>query len=115
MYVDWTRIDSFIDEDNAEDLEWMKETILALKTDMIKKLTDINKFIQMRDQESLKSILHQLKGVAGNFGLDSLHRICIESESYIKTGNIEACIESAKNIESCWIQTKKELDTKFPD
>ncbi len=87
--------------------------IVSLLENMTVRIENISKFSLSRDQKDLQSELHQIKGVAANFGLSSLSKLVIEAESNAKAGDLDGAIELSKQISPIWEATKKELQVRF--
>ncbi len=114
MIVDWNRIEALVDPKDPSDIEWLKEMIHTLYENMNTRIQNLNSYLSTRDSENLRSELHQIKGVAANFGLQKLFELTQESESLIKQSMLEEGISSAKQVEEVWLETKKELQTRYP-
>ncbi|MCB1159842.1 MAG: Hpt domain-containing protein [Leptospiraceae bacterium] len=113
MYVDWTRIKSFANEDDPEDLEWLKSMIQNLFENTLERLNELDSLMENRDLAKIQSLLHQLKGVAANFGLVILQNQCIRAETEAKEGNQEKSIEESKKIRGIWEDTRIELQNRY--
>lgn len=113
LNIDWSRIESLVDMNDPEDLAWLKDMIISLLENMTVRSQNLTQFMQSKDQKDLQSELHQIKGVAANFGLSSLSRVVIEAETKVKNGDIEGAIELCKEISPIWADTKKELEARF--
>ncbi len=113
MNVDWERINSFITEDSEEEKEWLKEMITSLLENYEERLKDLNLIFDSKDNVALKSLLHQMKGVVANFGLEKLRQMTIIAEDLCKEGKTEESISIAKEFEPVWQETKKELKEKL--
>ncbi|MCE9501063.1 MAG: Hpt domain-containing protein [Leptospira sp.] len=115
MYIDWSRIESFVDGDSPEDQKWIKEMMESLKENLQEKIGLIKNHISSGNEKGLLSELHSVKGATANFGLTELNRVVSEAERIMQNGDfIEACTESGK-IEGIWIETLAELEKKFRD
>ncbi|MCC5815734.1 MAG: Hpt domain-containing protein [Leptospira sp.] len=114
MQVDWTRIEALIDGDDPSDLEWIKDMIRTLYENMEIRISNINQYCDSENGENLKSELHQIKGVAANFGLMDLYNAVISAELKIKENDITIAIQLSKKVPGIWEETKKELKTKYP-
>jgi HPt (histidine-containing phosphotransfer) domain-containing protein len=66
MNVDWERINSFIDEENEEERDWLKDMIGTLISNYEERLAELNEIIKKQDNEGLISLLHQMKGITAN-------------------------------------------------
>lgn len=113
MLVDWSRIEVLADQDDPDDVEWLDGVIKDLVIDIDARLLEIKEMIEKNDQETLRATLHQMKGVASNFGLMQMLDICIHSEGLIKEGNPSPAYIEAGKLPSTWELTKTELRTKF--
>ncbi len=113
MNVDWSRIDSFIDVDNEEEQEWLKDMIQTLISNYEERLVELEEFTAKKDNPGLIGLLHQMKGITSNFGLDALRKIIQQAETFAKANNLEtALIETAK-LAPVWQETKSELKLKL--
>ncbi len=113
MNIDWSRIESLVDINDPDDLAWLKDMIISLLENMTVRIQNMENFMQTKEQKDLQSELHQIKGVAANFGLSALSKIVIDAEAKAKAGEIDASIELSKQISPIWDVTKKELQTRF--
>lgn len=114
MLVDWTRIEALIDGDDPSDLEWIQEMIQTLYENMLIRVENVDKFCQEKDGESLRSELHQIKGVAANFGLMDLYDLVLSAETKIKSNELDIAIPLAEKVRGKWEDTKTELKKKYP-
>ncbi len=75
-------------------------------------IVNINKSIQERDSQNIFSFGHDLKGMAGNFGLTGLEAIAakIEHGGRTETSNMEELELIAKELQPTYINTRKVLD-----
>ncbi|MCZ8156757.1 MAG: Hpt domain-containing protein [Leptospira sp.] len=113
MNIDWSRIESLVDMEDPDDQAWLKDMIISLLENMTVRIQNMNQFMQTKEAKDLQSELHQIKGVAANFGLSALSEVVIDAESKVKSGDIEASIESSKRIAPIWEDTRKELQVRF--
>ncbi|GBF51691.1 Hpt domain protein [Leptospira ryugenii] len=113
MLIDWSRIESLVDTNDPDDLNWLKEMIASLLENMAVRIQNLGQFMEARSAKDLQSELHQIKGVAANFGLSALSALVIEAESKAKTGDIDTCISIATKIAPIWEETKLELQKRF--
>lgn len=113
MNVDWQRIESFADEDDPEDVEWLKDMLKSLIENTEERLGELNDFAQQRNFEKIRTHLHQLKGVAANFGLNNFRQTCIRAESMVIEGQQEESLIECQKLPPIWLETKKELQTKY--
>ncbi|MCB1178563.1 MAG: Hpt domain-containing protein [Leptospiraceae bacterium] len=114
MNVDWSRVESLADMDDPDDVEWLKEMIASLIEDLDSKCVEIKDIISKKSIKDLQSILHQIKGVAANFGLSNVQKCSSDGELAAKSGDLDTSIKEASKIEGIWQDTKKELLVKFP-
>jgi HPt (histidine-containing phosphotransfer) domain-containing protein len=114
MIVDWSRIEVLADPDDPDDMEWLKETVRDLAVDIDKRLTEISDFVQKNENENLKATIHQLKGVASNFGLMQVFDICVLAEALLKEEKTQDGYEETKKLPDTWASTRIELRKKFP-
>jgi HPt (histidine-containing phosphotransfer) domain-containing protein len=113
LLVDWKRIEALIDGDDPSDLEWIQEMIHTLYENMVTRINNINQYCDSENKDNLKSELHQIKGVAANFGLDDLYEIVISAETKLKADDIQSGIVLARKVEGVWEETKNELGKKY--
>ncbi len=113
MNIDWSRIDSLVDINDPDDLAWLKDMIFSLLENMAVRVQNLSNFMQTKEQKDLQSELHQIKGVAANFGLSALSQIVVEAEAKAKEGEIDAAIELSAKIAPIWEATRKELQARF--
>lgn len=114
MLIDWSRIESLIDGDDPSDLEWIQDMIQTLYENMVTRIENVKKFSDNREAESLRSELHQIKGVSANFGLKQLYEMVLDAESKVKEGNLEEGIALSIKVPAVWEETKLELQKKYP-
>lgn len=115
MLVDWTRIDALMDGDDPSDLEWIKDMISTLFENMSVRMENLNIFSLKSEADKLKAELHQIKGVAANFGLQDLYDLVFDAETKVKTGYLPDAISLTPKILDVWKKTKTELEKKYPD
>lgn len=113
MVIDWSRIESLVDMNDPEDLVWLKEMIVSLNENMPVRIQSLREKMEKKDQKELQSELHQIKGVAANFGLALLSQIVIKAEADAKAGNLDLSISESEKIPDAWEKTKAELDARF--
>ena len=113
MNVDWTRINSFITEGDEEEMQWLREMIQTLIDNYEERLKELDTLTKNPDNSQLVSLLHQMKGVASNFGLDNLWRLTQEAELLLKAGNLDATLKETQKFSPIWQETKNELKTKL--
>lgn len=66
-----------------------------------------------KEPKDLQAELHQIKGVAANFGLASLLEVVVAAEAKTKAGDIEGAVVSSSQISPIWEETEKELKARF--
>ncbi|PJZ46742.1 Hpt domain-containing protein [Leptospira brenneri] len=98
---------------DPEDLAWLKEMITSLLENMTTRIENLDRLLVSKEPKELQAELHQIKGVAANFGLAGLSEVVIKAESLAKTGEIESAVEEGKKIAGIWLSTRKELEVKF--
>lgn len=98
---------------DPEDLVWLKEMIVSLNENMPVRIQSLREKMEKKDQKELQSELHQIKGVAANFGLALLSQIVIKAEADAKAGNLDLSISESEKIPDAWEKTKAELDARF--
>jgi HPt (histidine-containing phosphotransfer) domain-containing protein len=102
-----------VDVNDPEDLAWLKEMIGSLLDNMPLRIQTLAEKIESGDRPAIQSELHQIKGVAANFGLSLLSEIVVKAESEAKSGNLEIAIQTSQNIPDAWEKTKQELIERF--
>ena len=113
MNVDWERIQSFASEDDPEDMEWLLGMLQTLIDNTEERLTELNSYIESNEIEKIRAHLHQLKGVAANFGLTNFHKVCMEAEGLIKEDKVSEALEECAKLPGIWQATRKELEEKY--
>lgn len=111
--INWSRIESLIDGDTEEDLQWMRDMIQTLVSNMDTRLENILKSSNSKDWTALKSELHQMKGVAANFGLTTLTEKVVSAENLLKHDKGSEAIPLCSELPALWTDTLKELKTRF--
>jgi HPt (histidine-containing phosphotransfer) domain-containing protein len=114
MIIDWNRIQSFADENDPEDKEWLMGMVETLISNTEERLVELDALLTSRDTEGLRSLLHQLKGVAANFGLVLMQENCVEAESKVKSLDIDAAVRIAGRLREIWKKTRTEIDRRYP-
>lgn len=109
MLIDWDRINSLIDSDSEEDKAWLKDMIDTLLKNMEERIVNIQIYTKDSDHVKLKSELHQVKGVASNFGLMDLYELVIKSESLIHENQFDEAFQLSNSILDIWNLTKTEI------
>jgi HPt (histidine-containing phosphotransfer) domain-containing protein len=113
MNVDWNRINSFIDTDDEEEQAWLKDMIETLISNYEERLVELEEFTAKNDSAGLISILHQMKGITSNFGLEALRKIISQAESFLKANDLELASKETSKLSPIWIETKSELKAKL--
>ncbi len=113
MNVDWNRINSFIDTDDEEEQAWLKDMIVTLISNYEERLIELEEFTVKKDSAGLISILHQMKGITSNFGLEALRKIISQAEIFSKANDLESTYKETSKLVPVWTATKAELKTKF--
>lgn len=113
LLIDWSRIESLVDMNDPEDQAWLKEMIASLLENMATRVENLDRLMQTKDPKDLQSELHQIKGVAANFGLTSLSEVVVKAEGLVKAGDVDSSILEGKKIPAIWESTKQELEKKF--
>ena len=114
MNVNWDRIESFASLDDPEEVEWLKDMIVSLIDNMKDRLAELEGVKKNPDATKSQSVLHQIKGVAANFGLENLQKLAAEAELKAKEGDIQSAITIADGIAPSWEDAKQELTDRFP-
>ncbi|WP_246845417.1 Hpt domain-containing protein [Leptospira biflexa] len=113
LLIDWSRIESLVDMNDPEDQAWLKEMIASLLENMATRVENLDRLMLSKDPKDLQSELHQIKGVAANFGLAALSEVVIKAEALVKAGDVETSVLEGKKIPGIWESTKLELQNKF--
>jgi HPt (histidine-containing phosphotransfer) domain-containing protein len=113
MNVDWVRINSFITEGDEEEEAWLRDMIQTLIENYEERLTELAEITKLRDISKLVALLHQMKGITSNFGLEALRKITSEAESLAKANNLEASLAETAKLLPTWESTKVELKSKL--
>ena len=69
-------------------------------------------FSKDQDDTNLQSELHQVKGVAANFGLTSLYNIVLLTESKLKEKMKEEAFKLTNSVVQSWVETKEAIQNK---
>ena len=113
MNVDWDRINSFIDEEDAEEQEWLKDMIVTLISSFEERLIELDAIMSKRDNVGLIAILHQMKGITSNFGLERLRQIISAAEVFAKANNTDSALREVSKLSPIWEETRVELKAKL--
>lgn len=113
MYVNWKRINSFIDIESEEDQKWLKTSILDLIGNFNDKLEQIRTLLDKNDLPQIQSILHQMKGVAANFGLEDIAHTTLQCETLLKENKFTEAELNIKSLYPIWKETHTELESKI--
>nr|WP_246836522.1 Hpt domain-containing protein [Leptospira levettii] len=113
LLIDWSRIESLVDMNDPEDQAWLKEMITSLLENMATRVENLDRLMLSKDSKELQSELHQIKGVAANFGLAGLSEVVVKAEALVKSGDVDSSITEGKKIPGIWESTKLELEKKF--
>ncbi|MEM7184396.1 MAG: Hpt domain-containing protein [Spirochaetota bacterium] len=113
MNVDWERIQSFASEDDPEDMEWLLGMLQTLIENTEERLSELDSYTKGNEVEKVRAHLHQLKGVAANFGLTNFHKTCLEAETMIKEEQVTQALTECSKLPGIWQDTRKELEDKY--
>lgn len=113
MHIDWSRIESLVDIDDPDDRAWLKDMVVSLFENMTVRIQNLHQFMEAKQAKELQSELHQIKGVASNFGLSTLSKIVIDAEAKVKAGELDASIAECTQVLPVWEETKTELKERF--
>jgi len=113
MNVDWDRINSFIDEEDAEEQEWLKDMIVTLISSFEERLIELDAIMSKRDNVGLIAMLHQMKGITSNFGLERLRQIITAAEVFAKANNTDSALKEVSKLSPIWEETRVELKAKL--
>ncbi|MCB1189851.1 MAG: Hpt domain-containing protein [Leptospiraceae bacterium] len=111
--IDWSRLATFADEDDPEDMEWLEEMLSTLIGNTATRLQELRQLIEDKNGAELKPLLHQIKGVAANFGLTKLQEVSAHAETLLKNGELDESIKESLTLQSIWEETQKELIEKY--
>ncbi len=114
MLLDRKRLDILKSDETEEEKKWLKGLIAGVIEDINNRVHLISKL----NEENLKELIseyHKVSGVAANFGLVNLHKIASTCESSLKKGNIADALAVGSELQSTWIDTKKELESYNAD
>lgn len=113
MLVDWDRISLLADPNDPEDQAWLQETMANLSSDINEKVSGLNSLYTNKAWEELKASLHQMRGVASNFGLTELANLSNQAEDSIRNSEFAKTNDLVQKIQKVWLETKEELQKKF--
>ncbi len=113
MFVDWERISLLADPNDPEEQVWLQDTIQELVLDLNNKMENLSSLLNQKKVEDLQSSLHQMKGVAANFGFELLAKQTSQAEDFFRTSQFEKGAELVLQLKTTWENTKQELKTKF--
>ncbi|MCG9875444.1 MAG: Hpt domain-containing protein [Leptospiraceae bacterium] len=112
LLIDWNRINSLIDSDSDEDKAWLKDMIDTLVSNMEERIKNISSYSELRDAIKFKSEIHQIKGVASNFGLMDLYDLVLKAEGLLQQDLPDEAFQITQSLVVVWEQTKQEIITK---
>lgn len=98
---------------DPEDRAWLKEMITSLLENMATRIENLDRLLVSKEPKDLQAELHQIKGVAANFGLAALSELVIKAEGFAKAGDIESSVAEGIKIAPVWESTRIELEKKF--
>ncbi|TGK82213.1 Hpt domain-containing protein [Leptospira noumeaensis] len=98
---------------DPEDQAWLKEMMTSLLENMATRVQNLGGLLVSKEPKELQAELHQIKGVAANFGLAALSEVVVKAEGFAKTGEIDSAVEEGNKIAAIWESTKQELEKKF--
>lgn len=113
MFVNWERISLLADPNDPDDQIWLADTMKNLALDLDEKIAQALRLAQENNIEELKANLHQMKGVAANFGFELLAKQASEAEDYFRNSHFEKGKELVSQLKTTWENTRQELKTKF--
>jgi len=113
LNVDWSRIESLVDINDPEDQAWLKDMIASLLENMSVRMQNLSQLVESKQAKELQAELHQIKGVAANFGLAAMSKLVVEAEAKVKEGDMEGSVSLSIQVPPVWEETKKELQAKF--
>lgn len=109
MFLDRKRLDVLRSDDSEEEKKWLQGLISGVIEDLNNRIHLISTF----KEENIKELIseyHKISGVAANFGLVNLHKIASACEISLKKGNISDAFTIGNDLNTTWIETKKELE-----
>lgn len=113
MHIDWSRIESLVDTNDPDGEAWRKDILFSLFENMNVRIQNLKQFLNQKAAKEVQSELHQIRGVAANFGLATLLQVVTEAEEKVKLGELDACIVLCTQINPAWEETKKQLLEKI--
>ncbi|HMV41917.1 MAG TPA: Hpt domain-containing protein [Leptospiraceae bacterium] len=113
MNIDWSRIEELISPEDPDDVLWLKGYLNDLIVAYDGYFTELNEGLNKRDQKNVISILHQMKGVAANNGLETVFSLIKDNEQYSKENNLDKVFSQRAILKENWDLTKKEIQKKF--
>ena len=85
----------------------------AYLEDCTSQLLDLAASINQQDGDKTRRIAHSLKGSSRNVGASEFSDYCEKLERNARDGNIETWNALLKEIESCFIETKKQIESEI--
>ena len=82
---------------------------------MLTRLGELEAMISSKTTDGYLPLLHQLKGVTANFGLEDLNKQIVYAESLGKSGKFPESMEESKKLRYSWENAKIELKKRFSD
>ena len=113
MLIDLERFNSLKDGDSEEETKWFLEVIGTLFENMVTRLSNIAQCIQDADHAKLQKELHQVKGIALNFGLNELASATTSAEQLCKDGKFAEAIAASAPVAGIWEKTKSEIEKQI--
>lgn len=112
MLIDWNRINSLIDSDSDEDKAWLQDMMHTLVSNMEERIKNISSYYATKETTKFKSEIHQVKGVASNFGLMDLYDLVLKAEGLLQQDLPDEAFQITQSLVVVWEQTKQEIITK---
>jgi HPt (histidine-containing phosphotransfer) domain-containing protein len=104
-----------MDGDDPSDLDWIKDMISTLFKNMSDRMDNLVDFSLNHKHDKLKAELHQIKGVAANFGLKDLYDLVLDAETKVKNGIFSEATILIPKVLDTWDATKLELESQYPE
>jgi HPt (histidine-containing phosphotransfer) domain-containing protein len=112
LLIDWNRINSLIDSDSDEDKAWLQDMMHTLVSNMEERIKNISSYYASKESTKFKSEIHQVKGVASNFGLVEIYDLVIKAEDFLNQNLPDEAFQITQSLVVVWKQTKQEIITK---
>ena len=102
-----------MEKEGVEEKEWLKDMIVTLISSFEERLIELDAIMSKRDNVGLIAILHQMKGITSNFGLERLRQIITAAEVFAKANNTDSALKEVSKLSPIWEETRVELKAKL--